>query len=467
MADEAPDVKPRLSELDAQYLFPHYTNLRKRAKTGGEVVDHGDRVYIVTADGRRMLDASSGMWAASLGFSEPGPAEAAIEQLRRFPYYHYGLDKTHEPGVLLAAKVAGMVPIENAKVHFATTGSEANDFLIKFLWYRSDALGQPGKVKLLSHVGAWHGSTIATCSLSGIARCHNGFNLPIPGMVHLTAPNHFLNARDGESEADFVERLAAELEETIAREGADTICAMFAEPISGAAGVVLPPAGYYPRIQQILDRHDILFVADEIITGFGRTGRMFGSEAVGIRPDAMTFAKGFSASYIPVSAIALSPRIYEGLLAGNDKHGFFAHGSTFAGHPVGCAAALRTLEIIEERDLLDNVRRMGAYLGERLQRYADHPNVGQIRGTGLMWAVELVADKATRRPLRHPGATGNQLAIECEKRDLIIRNLATGDSVAFAPPLIINAAEIDDALARFDDAFQATLAWIDERGFKN
>ncbi len=454
-----------LSERDARYLLPHYTNLAKRAKAGGEVVERGERVYIHTSRGRRILDASSGMWAASLGFSEEGPVEAAIAQLRRFPYYHYGLDKTHEQAVRLAERLADLVPIRDAKVHFATTGSEANDFLVKFLWYRNDALGRPQKTKMLAHVGAWHGSTIATCSLSGIARCHNGFNLPIPGFLHLTAPNHFKNARPGEDEAAFVERLAEELESVIAREGADTICAMFVEPVGGAAGVIIPPHGYYSRIQQILRKHDILLVADEIITGFGRTGAMFGSQAVGIEPDAMTFAKGFSASYVPVSAMALSPAIHDGLLAGSDKHGFFAHGSTFAGHPVGCAAALATLEVIEQQNLIENVRAMGARLGERLAAYADHPRVGQVRGMGLMWAIELVADKQTRRPLRHPGATANQLSVECEKRDLIIRNLATGDTVAFAPPLIINAAEVDDAVDRFDGAFRATMDWIDARGF--
>ncbi len=465
MPDPSKPPQDTLRGRDALFVFPHYTNLTKRAAAGAEVMAHGDRVYVISEDGRRLLDASSGMWAAALGFSEQGPIEGAIAQLRSFPYYHYGLDKSHQPLIELAQKVSGLVPIERAKIHFATTGSEANDFLVKFLWYANDAGGQPQKTKILSHIDAWHGATIAAGSISGIARCHTGFNLPLPGFIHLTAPNLFRYGQPGESADAFVDRLCDELEATITREGAGTIAAMFVEPVSGAAGVVVPPAGYYPRIQEILRKHDILLVADEIITGFGRTGNMFGCQTVGITPDAMTFAKGFSSAYIPISAMALSPKIYNGLMAGSDRYGFFAHGSTFAGHPVGCAAALRTLQIIEQQDIVSNVRRMGAIVEHRLRAYEEHPLVGDVRGVGLMWALELVADKATHRPLKHTGATANQLAVECERRGLVIRNLANGDSIAFAPPLIINEAEIDDAFARFDEAFTATMNWLVQRGY--
>jgi 4-aminobutyrate---pyruvate transaminase len=465
MSDRSAASATTARERDALFLLPHYTNLSKRARTGAEIVTHGDRVYIHTTEGRKLLDASSGMWAASLGFSEPGPAEAAIAQLRKFPYYHYGLDKSHEPIVDLAERLAKMVPIANAKIHFATTGSEANDFLVKFLWYINDARGLPGKTKILSHRDAWHGSTIAACSMSGIARCHTGFNLPLPGFIHLTPPNAYRYALEGESIDAFVDRLCDDLEQRILAEGADTIAAMIVEPVNGAAGVVVPPQDYYPRIQAILARHNILAIADEIITGFGRTGQMFGSQTVGLRPDAMTFAKGFSAAYVPVSAIAMAPIIHEGLTQGSDKHGFFAHGSTFAGHPVGCAAALKTLEIIEGRDLVGHVRRMSPVLQSKLERYKDHPLVGQVRGVGLMWALELTANKSTRQPLKQTGATANQIAVECEKRGLIIRNLATGDTIAFAPPLIINEQEIDDAFERFDEAFNEAIKWAKERGF--
>ncbi len=454
-----------LKAKDQRYILPHYVNIAKRQAEGADVIDHGDRVYVLDEDGKKFLDASSGMWAASLGFNEIGPAEAAIEQLRKMPFYHYGLNKTHEPAIRLAEKLCSMVPLPDAKVHFATTGSEANDFLIKFIWFRNNARGLPQKTKVLSHTNAWHGSTIAACSMSGISRCHQGYNLPLPGFLHLTEPHYFRNHHDGESEADFVDRLCCELEERIAAEGADTIAAMIAEPVGGASGVVMAPDGYYARIQEILKRNDILFIADEVITGFGRTGKMFGSEIMGIKPDAMTFAKGFSSSYIPISAIVMGKELYDGIALGNEKFGFFAHGSTFAGHPVGCAAALRTLEIIEERNLLEHICESGEYLGEKMRRYESHPLVGEIRGTGLMWALEMVADKESRRLLKYTGASANRLAVNCEKKGLILRNLANGDSVALAPPLIINKQEIDDIFDRFDSAFQSTIEWIEEKNF--
>ncbi|NIB40610.1 aminotransferase class III-fold pyridoxal phosphate-dependent enzyme [Pseudomaricurvus alkylphenolicus] len=450
-------------QRDAQFVLPHYVNLSKRFVEGADVITGGDRVYVIDDEGRRFLDASSGMWAASLGFSDSRPAEAAIEQLRQLPFYHYGLNKTHEPIVDLAQKLAGMVPMDNARIHFATTGSEANDFLLKFIWYANSARGLPEKRKVLSHHNAWHGSTIAACSMSGIPRCHQGFGLPLPGFIHLTAPHFFRNSLDGESEAAFVERLCRELEQTIEEQGADTIAAMIVEPVGAASGVVVPPSSYYPAVQEVLRRHDILLIADEVVTGFGRTGNMFGSQTVNIEPDAMTFAKGFSSSYIPISAIALSPRIYDFLQKGSDQYGFFSHGSTFAGHPVGCAAALKTLDIIENDGIAENVETMGNLLGQRMKAYADHPLVGEVRGTGLMWAMELVANKSTRELLKYTGAAANQLAVECEKRGLIIRNLANGDSVAIAPPLIINAEEIDDLMHRFDGAFTATLQWIESK----
>ncbi|GAB5458797.1 MAG: aspartate aminotransferase family protein [Henriciella sp.] len=453
-----------IRDIDRQFVLPHYVNLRKRQEEGADVIQKGERVYVTDMDGRRFLDASSCMWAASLGFSETGPIDAATEQLRKLPFYHYGLNKTHEPAARLAEKIAGMAPIKNAKIHYATTGSEANDFLIKFIWFINNARGLPQKTKILSHLNAWHGSTIAACSMSGIKRCHDGYNLPLPGFIHLPAPHYFRNSAAGESEAKFVERLCKNLERVILEEGPDTIAAMIVEPVGGASGVVVPPKTYFPELQKVLRKYDILTISDEVITGFGRTGNMFGSQTMNIEPDAMTFAKGFSAAYYPISAIAINEDISNGLVEASDKYGFFAHGSTFAGHPAGCAAALKTLEIIESMDLPKNSKEMGKLIEAGLRKYEGHEFFGEVRGCGLMWALELVADKSTGRLLKHPGATANRLAVECEKRDLIIRNLANGDSIAIAPPLIINEEEIKDLFDRFDSAFQATVEWIKERG---
>lgn len=452
-----------LVERDARYLMPHYTNLSKRRQGGALVVTGGERVYIHTADGRRILDGMSGMWAASLGFHHPGPIAAAREQLERMPFYHYGLSVTHTPVIELAEKLANMVPLRNARIHFATTGSEANDFLVKFVWYYNNAIGRPRKKKIISRVNSWHGSTIAAGSMSGIARARAGFDLPIDRFLYTDEPHHYREALPGESEEAFCRRLAANLDALIEREGPDTVAAFIAEPVTGASGVVVPPPQYYPLIQEVLRRHDVLFLADEVITGFGRTGRMFGSETCNIQPDTMTFAKGFSAAYAPISALALSEPFYEGIVKGSDSIGFFAHGSTFAGHPVGCATALKVLEIIEQDRLVDNVRRMGERLGAGLRALAARPYVGEVRGTGLMWAVELVADKDSRRHLAKTGAAGNELAVAAERQGLIIRNVAKGDAVAIAPPLIVNESEIDDLLGRFEKALDETLGFIEQR----
>lgn len=456
-----------LSERDGRFLLPHYTNLSKRAQGGALVVTGGERVFIDTADGRRLLDGMSGMWAASLGFHHPGPIAAARQQLDTLPFYHYGLNMSHEPAIQLAEKLASLVPLKHARIHFATTGSEANDFLVKFVWYVNNARGRPRKKKIISRVNSWHGSTIAAGSMSGITRARQGFDLPIDRFLYTDEPHFYRCALAGENELDFCRRLAQNLDSLIEREGPDTVAAFIAEPVTGASGVVVPPDAYYPLIQEVLRRHDVLFLADEVITGFGRTGRMFGSETCGIRPDTMTFAKGFSAAYAPISALAVNEDFYHGLVQGSDQIGFFAHGTTFAGHPVGAAVALKVIEIIERDGLIDNVRRMGDRLGKGLRALAARPYVGEVRGIGLMWAIELVADKESRRMLNKTGAAGNEFALAAERAGLIVRNVAKGDAIAVAPPLIINAEEVDELLLRLERALDETIEYIEKRGLQS
>ena len=452
-----------LRALDAKFLLPHYTNLTKRRQGTATIITGGERVFVHSSDGKTYLDAMSGMWAAVLGFDHAAPIEAAKAQFDRMPFYHYGLNISHEPVIRLAEKISKMVPMPDSRIHFATTGSEANDFLVKFIWYYNNALGRPGKKKIISRMNSWHGSTIAAGSMSGIPRAREGFDLPIDRFIYTDEPHYYREALAGESEEEFSRRLALKLDELICNEGPDSVAAFIMEPVTGASGVVVPPAGYFPAIQEVLDQYDILLLADEIITGFGRTGEMFGSVKFNADPDAMTFAKGFSSAYAPVSALALSGELYEGIVQGSDQVGFFAHGSTFAGHPVGCAAALKVIEIIEQEDIPGNVRRMGERLGKGLRALADRPCVGEVRGVGLMWAVELVADKETRRYLDKTGAAGNELSVAAERNGLIIRNVAKGDAVAIAPPLIINENEVDLLLERFARALDETVAYIDQR----
>jgi 4-aminobutyrate--pyruvate transaminase len=444
--------------------MPAYTNLSERRAGDVSVIDRAEGVFVYTADGRVLLDAMSSMWAATLGFSNKRVVQAAKTQLERMPFYHCGLRMTHNPAVELAERLANMVPIRGARIHYATTGSEANDFLVKFIWYYNNAVGRPRKKKIISRVNSWHGATIASGSMSGIARGRIGFDLPIDRFIYTDEPHYYREALAGETERQFCERLASNLDELIEREGPDTVAAFIAEPVTGSSGVVVPPRPYYPMIQEVLRRHGVLFIADEVITGFGRTGHMFGSTAFDIEPDAMTFAKGLTAAYAPLSAIAISEELYEGIVKGSDSLGFFSHGTTFAGHPVGCATALEVLRVLEDDGILGNVNRCGARLGEGLKRMLKLPYVGEVRGIGLMWGVELVADKVSRRLFAKTGEAGRALAAAAERNGLIVRNVAKGDAVAIAPPLIISEAEVDELLIRFERALTETLHTIEERG---
>lgn len=457
-------MRATAAQRDGRYLMPAYTNLSERRAGNASVIDRAEGVYVYTDDGRVLLDAMSSMWAATLGFSNKRVVQAAKTQLERMPFYHCGLRMTHNPAVELAERLANMVPIRGARIHYATTGSEANDFLVKFIWYYNNAVGRPRKKKIISRVNSWHGATIASGSMSGIARGRIGFDLPIDRFIYADEPHYYREALAGETERQFCERLASNLDELIVREGPDTVAAFIAEPVTGSSGVVVPPRPYYPMIQEVLRRHGVLFIADEVITGFGRTGHMFGSTAFDIEPDAMTFAKGLTAAYAPLSAIAISEELYEGIVKGSDSLGFFSHGTTFAGHPVGCATALEVLRVLEDDGILGNVNRCGARLGEGLKRMLKLPYVGEVRGIGLMWGVELVADKVSRRLFAKTGEAGRALAAAAERNGLIVRNVAKGDAVAIAPPLIISEAEVDELLIRFERALTETLHTIEERG---
>ncbi len=352
------------------------------------------------------------------------------------------------------------VPIPNARVYFCVSGSEANDFLVKFIRYYNNAIGRPQKKKIISRINGYHGATLGATSLTGIVKNHKLFDLPLPGFLHTDDPNYFHDAQPGETEEAFAERLAANLEAMILREGPETVAAFFAEPIAASSGVTIPPRGYYEKIQAVLKRYDVLFLADEVVTGFCRTGNMFGCETMGIKPDAMTLAKGLTSAYQPLAAIVISDEIYQGMKKGADETaGFFAHGATYSGHPVACAVGLRVMELIEERQILDHVRRVSKRFVERIHGFADHPMVGEVRAVGLIGAIELVADKATRRFFEPMGSVSAQVLERAQEQyGLIFRNVVLGDVCAFSPPLIITEAEIDDVFDRFGRALDDVAA---------
>jgi 4-aminobutyrate---pyruvate transaminase len=438
---------------DIASLVHPYTNLDKHRTVGPFIAGSGHGVYVEDDSGKRYLEGMAGLWSASLGFDEPRLAAAATRQLQTLPFYHTFNHRSHEPVIDLAEKLLSIAPEGLARVLFANSGSEANDAAVKLVWYYNHALGRPQKTKIISRTRAYHGVTVASASLTGLPANHLDFNLPLPGFLHTDCPSHYLYGEPGESEAAFLDRIIGNLEALIEREGADTIAAFFAEPIMGAGGVIVPPAGYFARVQEILRKNDILFVVDEVITGFGRTGKMFACETFDLKPDILTLAKALSASFLPISATVINDKIHEVLLAESRKIGVFAHGHTYAGHPVSAAVALETLKIYEERDILGHVNAVAPHFQARLKALADHPLVGEARGLGLIGAIELVRDKATRAPFEAAAGVPAAAANGAFEQGVIVRVIR--DAVAVCPPLIIDEAEIDilfDGLAKGLDA---------------
>jgi len=424
------------------------------------LIDRGEGCRVWDTEGREYIEAMAGLWCASLGFSERRLADAAHRQMLKLPYYHTFFQKGHEPAVGLAERLLAIAPPGMARVLFQCSGSEANDAAIKLAWNYWGVQGQPQRRKLIGRVRGYHGNTVATASLSGQPHMHQGFGLPLPGFAHADNPNYYRFHEAGESEEAFSDRMAANLEALIQREGPDTIAAFFGEPVQGGGGAITPPRGYWPAIQAVLKRHDILLVADEIICGFGRTGSMWGCETYGIEPDMISCAKQLSAAYQPISALLVSTRVHEALLEGSRRHGTFGHGYTYGGHPVACAVAIETLKIYEERGIVGHVRDVSPAFLHGLEAFRDHPLVGDVRGVGLIAGVELMADKAARQP--YPAAAGIGLRVQaaCERAGLIVR--AIGDRLAFTPPLILDHAEAGELCTRFGRGLDA--AWAAMQG---
>jgi 4-aminobutyrate--pyruvate transaminase len=401
----------------------------------------------------------AGLWCASLGFSEARLAAAAERQMRVLPYYHSFSGKVPGPVTELAAELMRWAPVPMGRVLFANSGSEANDTAFKLVRYYNNARGRPTKKKIIARQKGYHGVTLAAASLSGLAVMHQHFDLPLPDVLRVSAPHFYAEGLPGESEPAFVERLAGELEGLIQREGADTIAAFIAEPVQGAGGVIIPPAGYFERVQAILKRHDILFLVDEVITGFGRLGQPFGTDVFGLKPDMITVAKMLTSAYVPMSALYVSDAIYQVVADASASVGSFGHGYTYSGHPLACAVALETLKIYESDDVIGHVRRVAPRLQQGLQRFEGHEIVGQVRSLGLIGAIELAEDPAQRRPFDPALGAGAYFVRRAQEHGLITRSLG-GDIIAFSPPLIISEAEIDAMLDCAQRALADTLAWV-------
>jgi 4-aminobutyrate---pyruvate transaminase len=443
----------------ANVLHP-YTDLKTHLEVGPVVISRGKGVRVWDDAGKEYIESIAGLWCAALGFDNERLVQAAANQMRKLPFYHAFTAKSHEPMIDLAEMLIERAPVPMSKVFFANSGSEANDSAIKMVWYLNNALDRPRKKKIIGRLKGYHGITIASASLTGLPANHRSFDLPLPGFIHAMTPHFYHGALPGESEDDFATRCADELESLILAAGPDTVAAMWAEPIMGAGGVILPPKGYFPKIQAVLRKYDVLLVADEVICGFWRTGHYWGSQTLDIEPDIITCAKALSSSYLPISAVMVNQRVFDALAKESNEIGTFGHGFTYSGHPVPAAVAIETLKIYDETDMGAHVANVGAHMQTELRRrFADHPLVGEVRGAGLIAAVELVADKATHTNFSPAAKVGGRLTKLCEEHGVIGRAVMN-DALCFSPPLVISAEEIDEMLNRVGRALDELTAQV-------
>ncbi len=425
----------KLVQLDKDYMLHPVTNLHQHAKTGPLIFERGEGVRIWDTDGKEYIDGFAGLWNVNVGHGRTELAEAGREQLERLAFQPTFFGLATPPTIELAAKLGQMLPGSINHFNFTSGGAESNESAIKIARYYWSIQGKPDKVKILSRMNAYHGIAMGALSATGIPAYWQHFGPRPEGFVHLSAPYAYRNAGDLD-EAGFVDKLVAELEETIAREGAGTIAAMIGEPVQGAGGVIVPPDAYWQRVREVLSQHDILLIADEVITGFGRTGTMFGVEQYQVEPDIVSLAKGISSGYIPLGAVGVSDAIYEQMI---QPDAMFMHGFTYSGHPVACAVALANIDIIEREHLAANAGEQGAFLLDQLRELEGHQHVGEVRGKGLMMIVEVVGDKGTKAKFDASMNVGGKLQAATRQRGLIVR--ASNDGIAIAPPLTLTRDE--------------------------
>jgi 4-aminobutyrate--pyruvate transaminase len=452
------------SNRDVEALLHPTTNLAAHRTQGPLVLERGEGVYVYDASGKRYIEGLAGLWCTGLGYGNAELVEAAREQMSRLSFSHLFGGRSHEPAIALAEKIKAIAPCPTSKVFFTSSGSEANDTQVKLAWYYNNARGQPKRKKFIGRIRGYHGTTVATASLSGLPIFHADFDLPMARVLHTDCPHYGKFAEPGESEEEYSTRLARNLEELIEREGPETVAAFIAEPVMGAGGVLIPPKTYFEKVQTVLSRHGIAFIADEVICGFGRTGSWWGSETYGIAPDSVTMAKAVTSAYVPMGALTVPEQVYQVLVEASTKHGVMAHGFTYSGHPLACAVALKTIEIYERIDIVAHVQRVAPIFQLRLKALADHPLVGEARSVGLIGALELMRDKRGKQSFDGKLGVGAKATRFAEEEGLICRAVA-GDSVALCPPLIIDGAEINamfDALSR---ALDKTHAWAKAEGY--
>ncbi|MGH1373135.1 MAG: aspartate aminotransferase family protein [Cellvibrionaceae bacterium] len=446
-----------LQQLDRQHHFHPFTDQGDLNKKGTRVITKADGVYLWDSEGHKMLDGMAGLWCVAVGYGRQELADVAREQMLELPYYNSFFQCTTPPAIKLAEKLAEVAPDHVNNVFFTGSGSESNDTVLRLVRHYWAVKGQPQKTVIISRKNAYHGSTVAGASLGGMGYMHKQGGLPIPGIEHIDQPYWFEEGEDLTPE-EFGLKRAQQLEERILELGVDKVAAFIGEPLQGAGGVIIPPSTYWPEIQRICDKYGILLIADEVICGFGRTGKWFGSETFGIKPDFMPIAKGLSSGYLPIGGVLFSDRVAEVL---KDEAGEINHGYTYSGHPVAAAVALKNIEIIQRENLVERVAEdTGPYLQKRWQELMDSPIVGETRGVGLVCALELVKDKKTKERLAADGKAGGLCKDFCTSNGLIMR--ATGDIMLISPPLTISRDEIDELIDKAKKSLADTLDAINQ-----
>jgi 4-aminobutyrate--pyruvate transaminase len=448
MRDFAPNSWESRADRFSFYGFTDLPSVRER---GAVVLTHGEGPYVFDVHGRKYFDANSGLWNMVAGFDHPGLAEAAKAQYDRFPGYHAFFGRLSDQTVMLSEKLVEVSPFERGRVFYTNSGSEANDTMVKALWLMNHVEGNPQRRKILTRINGYHGVTAVSASMTG--KPYNAlFGLPLPGFIHLTCPHYWRFGEEGESEAQFTKRLAKELEATIIKEGPDTIAGFFAEPVMGAGGVIPPSKGYFQAVQPILKKYGIPLVADEVICGFGRTGNTWGCQTYDFVPDAIISSKNITAGYFPMGAIILGPELADRLQAASEKVEEFPHGFTGSGHPVGCAIALKAIDVVMNEGLAENVRKLAPRFEAGLKRLAENPNIGEWRGVGLMGALEAVKDKATKTPFDSKLSVSERIANACTDLGLICRPL--GQAIVLCPPFITTEEQMDTMFEKLETALK-------------
>jgi len=444
---------------DSGHFMHPFTDHKSLAAKGARVITRADNIYVWDSEGHKILDAMSGLWCVNVGYGQQSLIDAATRQLKELPFYNAFFNTATPPAIELAELLSEVTPPQFRHAFFTGSGSEGNDTIVRMVRRYWDVKGQPARKTIIGRWNGYHGSTMAGASLGGMAGMHAQGGLPIPDIVHIEQPFWYELGRD-QSFEDFGLKAARWLEEKILEVGADRVAAFIGEPVQGAGGVIVPPASYWPEIQRICRKHDILLVSDEVICGFGRTGRWFGCETFGVQPDLMTFAKGVTSGYIPLGGVMVGDRVADVLIG---EGGEFNHGYTYSGHPVACAVAVANIKLIRELNLVDHVREdVGPYLAKRWDELRDHPLVGDIQTCGLMGAIQMVKDKASGTPFDPELGVGMICRAHCFGNGLVMR--AVGDRMIVAPPLVITRAQVDELAGLARKCLDLTHEEVKARG---